>query len=255
VASGYPASLTHSPLTPQVVANLRRIRTRAPELQDNVFAKIGDSISVSRDYLHCLSSDQVRWGEHESLEPTRRRFRHGLAQGTDPFRRRSEAAQVGWSAHAVLAGRGHPLGREVGAIRPGYALLMFGTNDIEIGRLDRFRDSLGEIVRWLTTRGVVPILFTIPPRDDRQTADAQVPRYNAAVREIAESRQVPLVDYHRELMRLPDHGLGSDRIHPSTYVGPRGTDACDFTADGLAHGYNLRNLLTLQALKRVSDIL
>ena len=69
----------------------------------------------------------------------------------------------------------------------------------------------------------------------------------AVIRAIAEARQVPLIDYHRELASLPDHGLGGDDLHPSRH--PEG--ACVLSEDGLRYGYNIRNLLTLQALDRI----
>ncbi len=82
-----------------------------------------------------------------------------------------------------------------------------------------------------------------------------MPRYNAAIRGIAQARSVPLVDYHLALRKLPGGGLARDGIHPTTFHGARGRDACDFTAKGLRHGYNLRNLLALEALERVDSAL
>jgi hypothetical protein len=137
-------------------------------------------------------------------------------------------------------------------MRPRYAVLMFGTNDIEIGQLHYFADRMFDVTEYLTERGVVPILSTIMPRHDRHGAAAAVPRYNAVIRGIAQARQVPLVDYHRELVSLPGQGVGEDGIHPKTYVGELGRNACDFTEKGLRYGYNLRNLLMLRALYRVS---
>jgi hypothetical protein len=92
-------------------------------------------------------------------------------------------------------------------------------------------------------------MFTIPARRDRIDRGVWVPRYNAVIRVIAQSRRIPLVDYHRELSRLPGQGLAKDGIHPSTFKGPRGRDACALDAEGLRHGYNLRNLLAF-ALER-----
>jgi hypothetical protein len=70
---------------------------------------------------------------------------------------------------------------------------------------------------------------------------------------VAQARQVPFVDLHRELMPLPRHGLGPDGVHPAAYQTDAGYRACDFTAAGLQYGYNVRNLLTLQALARLKD--
>ena len=77
-----------------------------------------------------------------------------------------------------------------------------------------FADQLWNIVDYLTERGVVPVLFTIPPRKDKLKAGVWVPRYNAAIRGIAQARSVPLVDYHLALRKLPGGGLAA-------YVTPR----------------------------------
>ncbi|HEU5056672.1 MAG TPA: hypothetical protein VFU21_09095, partial [Kofleriaceae bacterium] len=44
----------------------------------------------------------------------------------------------------------------------------------------------------------------------------------------------------------PDHGLAADGVHPNAFPG----GACVLTGDGLEHGYNVRNLLALEALDR-----
>ena len=238
-----------------MVANLRRIRARAPQLRDSVFAKVGDSVTHSGYFLHCLGRPPARLGEHAELLPTWERFLHGDAAGTNPFCRESQAAHIGWSSYKVLEGPVSPLQREVSQILPRFALVMFGTNDIEVGSLHHFANSMFDIVDWLIGRGVIPILFTIMPRDDGPKPSAAVPRYNAVIRGLAQGRQVPLVDYHHELLSLPGHGLVSDGVHPSAYRGRLGRDACDFSPQGLRHGFNLRNLLALQALHRVSRIL
>jgi hypothetical protein len=71
---------------------------------------------------------------------------------------------------------------------------------------------------------------------------------------VAQARQVPFIDLHRELAMLPDHGLGEDRVHPSVYREDEVARACVFSAEGLAHGYNMRNLLTLETLHRLLQV-
>ncbi|MCA9659721.1 MAG: hypothetical protein KC486_15370, partial [Myxococcales bacterium] len=59
-----------------------------------------------------------------------------------------------------------------------------------------------------------------------------------------------LIDFHRELLPLPDHGLGADGIHRAVYT-PNGIpSACLLDAAGLDYGANVRNLLSLEALER-----
>src|SRR5690606_1108617 len=117
--------------------------------------------------------------------------------GLNSFRRESLVAKIGWSAWQALDGVPPFLQREIEAIRPRYALVQYGTNDIQLGSLHRFADAMLANVDALLDRGVIPILFTIMPRTDAPDAGAAVPRYNAVVHGIAQARQVPLVDYHR----------------------------------------------------------
>jgi hypothetical protein len=251
----YPFDRTHSPLDATVARNLREIAAHDPSLRADVFAKVGDSMTASDDFMRCFALPSPVLGEHAALLPVIERFHAATAAGEDSFRRRSAAARIGWSAWQVLEGHPSPLEREVSAIRPRFALVQFGTNDLELGKIRHFALRLLDVTDALTARGVIPILFTIPRRKDRTDRGAWVPRYNAIVRAIAQSRQVPFVDYHRELARLPGQGLGKDGIHPSTYKGPRGRDACALDRDGLRHGYNFRNLLALEALGRAAHAL
>jgi hypothetical protein len=241
----YPFDRTHSPIDANVAHRLREIAGRDPSLRADVFAKVGDSMTASDDFMRCFARPRLELGEHAALMPVIERFR-----ATDSFRRRSEAARIGWSAWQVLEGNPSPIEREVTAIRPRFALVQFGTNDLELGKMKHFALRLLDVTDSLIARGVIPILFTIPRRKDSVERGVWVPRYNAVVRVIAQSRQVPLVDYHRELERLPGRGLAKDGIHPSTYKGSRGRDGCALDAEGLRHGYNLRNLLSLRALER-----
>lgn len=251
----YPVGRVHSPLSPSVVRSLRALAGRDPGLSGEVFAKVGDSMTASGDFLRCFAREPLRLGAHESLRATVEHFRRGDARGVDPYRRSSWAATIGWSAWQALHGSEPPLAREHADLRPRYALVQFGTNDIEIGALHAFSDHLLDLVGWLTTRGTVPLLFTIPPRLDDARANAEVPRYAAAIRLAAMAHRVPLVDYAEALRGLPDHGMGRDGIHPTTHQGRQGRDACDLGAEGLRSGYNVRNLVALEALDRARSAL
>jgi len=241
----YPADRDHSPLTPWIADRLRAIADRAPRAPD-VFAKVGDSVTVSRAFMRCFGADDIQLGGRDALWQTIEHFRAGDAAGGDPFRRDSQAATVGWSAWHPQQGDPSPLDIELDLLDPRFAVIMYGTNDIQNRDIDAYALQMWALIDGIIERGVIPILSTIMPRDDDADADALVPRYNAVVRALAQGRAVPLVDFHRTLSPLADHGLGPDRLHPS--VAPAG--ACDLSPDGLAYGYNLRNLLTLTALDR-----
>ncbi|MEZ4434539.1 MAG: SGNH/GDSL hydrolase family protein [bacterium] len=247
----YAPGRDHSPITPHVAANLRAIAARAPAQQDDVFSKIGASSTVSPWFMHCFAGDAIDLDGRDHLWPTIDHFAAGDAAGTDPYTRESLSATVGWSARNALAGDPSPLQQEIDATRPRHAIVMYGTNDIQRRDIDGYAGDLFTLVDTLTAQGIIPILSAIMPRDDDPEADALVPSYNAVVRGVAQARQIPFIDYHRRLAVLPDHGLGQDRLHASVYRTPQGARPCDFTPDGLTAGYNIRNLLVIEALTRV----
>jgi hypothetical protein len=134
---------------------------------------------------------------------------------------------------------------------------MYGSNDIGyIGpypladAAELYERNMRTLTDRVLARGVVPLLTTMPP-------DAQyiryVPVFAGVVRAIAQGRQVPLIDYYRELIAIgPPHGLSSDGVHPSlqSFNTP-----CWFDAASLSqYGYNIRNLITLQALDRMRQV-
>jgi hypothetical protein len=241
---------THSPITSSVAANLRAIAAAGPAQKEKVFAKVGDSNTVNSGFLHCFAGSSVSWGSHGALAATVTHFKTDLGGGVTPFDRDSLAAVVGWPAHKAIAGSPTPLAQELGAISPRLAVVMFGSNDIGYDNIWQFGGAMLAIADQLIGKGVIPILTTIPPRADSTAANLQVPRYNAVVRGVGQARQVPVIDLHRELVPLPQQGLGSDGLHLNVKGG-----GCDLTSAGLQYGFNVRNLVTLEALGRVKAAL
>lgn len=248
----YPTDRTLSPITPHVAANLRAIAARST-MQEDVFAKIGASATVSINFMHCFAGPEVDLDGRDELAATVAHFAAGDAAGTDPYQRDSLSATVGWSAGMAIAGDPSPLEQELAAISPRFAVIMYGTNDIQLMNPYSYGANLLAIADQLMAAGVIPLFTTVMPRDDSAAADAVVPLYNMVVRAVAQARQVPLIDFHRELAPLPDHGLGADDLHPSVYRNPSALP-CDFTAAGLTAGYNLRNLITIQTLDRARRV-
>jgi hypothetical protein len=245
----YVEGPAHSPLTPFVVESLRAVRARGAQ-DEALFAKVGDSITVSNQFLHCFDGDSVDL-DGRPLEGALEHFAGGDAAGTSPFGRESVAAAIGWHAGRVLEGSPSPLEQEVAAIDPAFALVMFGTNDIGIVPFEDFANNLLDIADQLLDQGIVPIFSTFPPRGDDPSVNAEVPSWNLAVRAVAEARQVPLIDLHQALVGLPDFGLGGDALHPSAFA----SGACVLTSEALEDGYNVRNLLSAEALARVHAVL
>ncbi len=249
----YPPDRTQSPITPFVATRLAQILEKNPSSRRDLFIKVGDSITVSGSFLHCFAGSSVQLDTHSALQPTLDLYRAATIAGSSPFDRTSLAAEVGRTASWAVSADPSPIQKEIAATNASVAVVMYGTNDIgwygddHVRTLVWFHDNMLDLVDQVIAAGIVPILSTIPHRDDSVSHDAWVPTFNATIRALAQGRQVPLVDFYRELDPLADHGLGSDHVHPNTYA----AGACVLTPDGLEKGFNVRNLVTLEALDRV----
>ena len=247
----YTEDRVHSPITDSVVNAIATIVARDPDLHADIFSKIGDSITVAPQFVTCFAGSAADLDSFaDEIGSTVEHFKGGRVAGVTPYERVSDAASVGKSADWALAGSPSPLMKEIDTAQPRYAVVMFGSNDVASRTIHLFGTSMLDIVDQLAAAGVVPILSTIPPNDQNATVSALVPRFNAVVRGIAQARQVPLVDLNREMLALPEHGLGSDNLHPNAFSG----GACKLTPEGLMFGYNTRNLLTMQALDRARSV-
>jgi hypothetical protein len=258
----YPAGRTHSPLTCAVTENLRSIAARNPTARERVFMKVGDSISATHEFLHCFetTNPNLAGQGYAHLDGARAWFAGQSIAGTTSFARESQATMLAQTAQWAMSGAPSPLERELSTMNPRYALVMFGTNDIGYGghtasaavKFPWMYEHITALVDAISDRGVVPVMYSIPPYDGIHPEHRHlVPAWNVVLRAFAEGRQLPFIDYHREMLQLPDWGLRSDGVHPSSDYGW----LCDFSAStGLVWGYNLRNLLTLQALDRVWQV-
>jgi hypothetical protein len=249
-------STVHSPITAEVATMLATIRATDPDLADDVFMKVGASSDVSTANLHCFATDEVDLGAHASLGATLDVFLAGDAAGTTPFDRDSLATEVGRTASWAIDGDPAPLQLELDAVGPSLAFVHYGTNDMELGidpgtALPGFHVALAELLERLEERGVVAILVGLTRRGDDPAADRWIATYNAVLRAMAQQRQIPFVDAYRAIDPLPGYGLGPDGLHLEAY--PDG--ACIFSDEGLQHGYNVRNLIQLEALDRVTAAL
>lgn len=142
-----------------------------------------------------------------------------------------------------------PLRCELTVIRPAFAVVMFGTNDLEAGvDLASYAHNLRRIGQELLEAGVIPVFSTIPPRPRHRRADARVSGYNQTVKAVADELGLPLWNYWAQLdgPEVLGRGISGDGVHPNVwrYGG-------DFSATGLRYGYNLRSLGALRALDRL----
>jgi len=145
-----------------------------------------------------------------------------------------------------------------------FAVVMFGTFDP--GNPESAA-GLATIVDKLEANRILPILSTIPPQRD-SAAHALVVKLNTAIRSLAQSRNLPLIDYYQEIvLRRPGSTwigtlISSDGVQPSNsgagystvsnpYT-PGGDPSTSTTGDAaMSVGYLLRSWLTVQKLKEI----
>jgi len=250
----YPNGALHSPLSPSVVARLAKVLASSPGRHD-VFAKVGNSITVDSNFLHCFDGTDVKLDVYSSLEPTHAFFGKTLADGTrTSYGRNSLAAVIGWGASKPIAGSPSPIEQEVAAIKPAFAVVELGTNDTYDTGVIPFERNLRLNVESLLSLGVIPTLTTIPPRGDTVAANTLVPEMNAVIRAVAQAKQVPMMDFWQTCVPLPQYGLSPDGIHPQVYYSG-GAHGCWFTDPALQKAMNHRNLITLQSFDRLRRML
>lgn len=241
------------------VAHVREVRARGVAMGNRltVFAKIGDSITESGSFLTDVGFGWGSLGPYTALDPTIQYFRMTALPSQDgqtrnSFNRASVSATAGWTTDDALAGgSSSPLRRELAAIHPAWAIVMYGTNDIDRSNVTMFQSNLNTIIDVAESGGTVVALSTIPDRNDGAGPSAAALRFNDTIRSVAAARHVPLLDFWAALQSLPSHGVSSDRIHPSVYVNGGSTEPAYFTDAGLRFGYNVRNLTAIQMLDRL----
>jgi hypothetical protein len=213
----------------------------------DVVLKIGDSNSSpfpTADYLAPLGKagyDPTTSGlaaTHPELLDTWWEYR----TAPNSLAREGPSARPGRRTPQVLAA----LPGEIGALNPGIALVMIGTNDAMVTKDQAlFRTNLGQMVETLLAARVVPVLSTIPDSHFRGGAYQPVlMAFNQVVAEVAARYVVPLWNAWAGLHRLPNHGLRPDGVHLN--ASPNG--AARFWPVDLLFAQNVRNLGALRIL-------
>jgi hypothetical protein len=247
-------------LSENVAAHLRDIYALGQQLgnRPDVFSKVGDSISVNKDYLQPIGFGLYNLGDHVELQGVINFYLKAEARdGKNSFANESLAAGVGWTATALLdpknARKGDcqenesPLHCEYRVVRPSVALIMIGTNDAGFLPVQTYKYNLQRIVEQSLEMGIIPVLSTIPARLGKED---RVIAYNQAIVEVARTYEIPLWDYGAAMQNLPNGGLDNDNTHPSPP--PHGFEgAADFRPENMAYGYVVRNLGALQVLDAI----
>lgn len=220
----------------------------------NVFAKIGDSITASANFLYPIGNGQINYGAYGYLSTTVAYFSSATARTSNSFANDSIAAQSGWTtiqmlspgyASPGLCGGQTPLECELSFTKPAIALIMLGTNDSGSGSPDEFAGNMRRIIETTITFGTIPVLSTIPPKNFDEEQNKRVDAYNRVIRQLCVQYEIPCWDYFSVMEKLPNRGMHPDGIHPNS---PPGGTAGDFSAGNLVYGYVQRNLTALEVL-------
>jgi uncharacterized protein YraI/lysophospholipase L1-like esterase len=220
----------------------------------NVFSKVGDSMTAEDEMYRPIGYGVYNLGGYGYLQSTIDFFRAGQARTDNPFNNLSLAANGGWTSATLLdtnfantsvcsAGE-TPLACEYRLSKPAVALIMIGSNDLVWIPVDQYAYNLRLIANISIEAGVIPVLSTIPSRFG---FEARAVEYNQRIIGVAKELGLPLWDFYSVIMSLPNSGLSSDGLHPSTPPS-RFADAANFTGDFLQYGYVQRNLTALQVL-------
>jgi hypothetical protein len=226
--------------------------------------KVGASGTVSTRLVYCFAPSPPSGYTYDldgrdDLQPTIDHFRALTPAGTTSFDRATLAAEVGRTASWAISGSPSPLAREVAALNPRFALVNYGTNDMGMGTtyqsaLWPFVTHMTSLIDQLLARGIIPIITGLNPRADSESARVWAQTYNDVTRALAEQYQVPYIDLLNASTPLANMGLVSDGIHGNSFSSSGGAQPCVFTAQGLGFNYNVRNLLTLEALHDVRAV-
>lgn len=214
------------------------------------FSRVGDSMTASEYFLYPFGHGVYNLGAYGNLQKTIDYFK----QGMNSFLHTPLAAGGGWTTAIVLDPKfansascqsgESPLECEYRVVRPSVALIMFGSNDIAAMNGDQFAGNLQRITEITISKGIIPVLSTIPPRPGFDVAS-----FNNIIRVVANQYNVPLWDYFSVMASLPNSGLSGDNLHPSDSGGFE--HVADFTGDYLKAGYTQRNLGALQVLDSI----
>ncbi len=243
-------------ITSKVRRTVRNLLALGRQLGNNpaVFSKVGDCMTDHWAFLDVIGYKRYNLGNYGYLQDVINYFSASPRDGvTDSFVAKSQASLNGFNSAAVqdptyadpkFCDKGEsPLECEYRLDKPGLAVIMFGTADVLVMTPQQFNYYLRGVIKKTMDRGIVPVLSTFPENLAVRDKSRQI---NQVILTIAQEKGLPLINLQKALESLPNNGIDADSIHLT--IPPDGNSGF-FTDQYLAtFGYNVRNLLTLQAL-------
>jgi hypothetical protein len=204
-----------------------------------------------------FGTGEYNLGPYRNLEPVIKFFNGSPRAGVlNPYENESMAAHNGFNSGAVLDPQWanpnfceegeSPLVCEYRISKPSVAIIMFGASDIYAMDADQYTANMEEIIEITLDRGIIPLLSTFPGQQGFLAERAAY--YNYILVGIAQRYKVPIMNLWLPLQDLPNNGLEEDGLH---LTWTDATREIRLTEAGLQYGYNIRNLVTMQALDKV----
>jgi hypothetical protein len=216
--------------------------------QTGYVAQFGDSITTSLAFWSPLGWDNPEQylpaDDGLPKTPQDKRWRDVILGTRDKGPQHGNDG--GWQVGDVLG----VIDKVLADKKPEFAVIMIGTNDIRGNQVPRdYRAGVGKIVDKCLAAHCVPLLSTIPPR---QGHDAAVAAANKTLRELAQEKKIPLIDYHAAILeRRPGRTwlgtlISNDGVHPTA------DKTNEYSAENLkVDGYALRNWVTFLKFREV----
>ncbi len=242
--SSGPASWKELPVIPALSTGARDVFQLGVVKGNNpqAFAKVGDCETDTDWFLEDFDKGPSYYslGPYQPLQAV-------IDYYKGSFGRQSLAARRGFNAAALLTPfwadqtqcktDESPLACEYRILRPSFALVMLGTNDVP--RKDAFEDNLRKVIEFSLSQSVLPVLAT---KADNLEGDESI---NATIARLAQEYDLPLWNFWAAVQPLPSHGLVEDGAHLTHAPNRFGDPVAMKTA------WPWRNLTALQVLQAV----
>ncbi len=191
--------------------------TASPRISKTQFLAFGDSITFGRCNVSPQVCDPYTVRLRQLLEARYTRQTFTITTRGVP----GETASDDITETSAPSNGQDRIGPELDQYRPEVVLLMEGTNDLFHRRADAFPlalDALGRMIDAARSRGVVPMIATIPPQrlgGHRDAVARLIPEFNAQLRVMATARGATVVDVYAAMAADIAAYIGPDDLHPT----------------------------------------
>jgi hypothetical protein len=279
-AARYPDNAIQSPLPKVAADRLRALAAIGMQkgLSPNIATKAGDGNSDHDWFLGCFSATHTPpFGNHPELDAAREHFKASFGQYADnsvyPPKNLCLATDdsdgsAGGTLDWIIGGATPLYAQEITRTKALFMPELFGMLDMGGNRQNGTADDVRE-ERWrkihqnlvaftdgVIAEGAIPMLTSNLGYPTPSPVMYATETMNQIIRAVAQSRQVPFIDFYLAAWPAPDHGTASGGVHFSLWKGSLDqNDTCTLTDDALTAGMNVHNFVALQALSRMKEVI